>query len=302
MKLLKLFVVIFFVFSVIPFASPDPVVESQTGATEAPAGYDGLTNGFISQAQFDLDKAVFEEQEDDDEGLGPVYNAQSCAECHQNPVTGGISQITELRAGHFNGSVFVDHIGGSLINDRSIDPSIQERVLGGNEVRTFRTSLNVLGDGFVECIDSNTLVAIANSQPSGMRGQFIQVPVLEAGGAARGGRFGWKNQNSSLVSFSADAYVNEMGITSPLLPNENTSNGRSVDDFDEAADPEDTGGPNGFGADVEAFARFMRASKVPPRDLVAAATPDAKAGDILFNQVGCNICHVRSITTLPAVQ
>ena len=277
-----------------------PAVFSQAPA-EAPAGFDNLTNGFTTQTQFDADRGVFEEREDIDEGLGPVFNAQSCVECHQSPVTGAISQVTELRAGHFDGVNFVDHPGGSLINDRAIDASIQERVFGGNEVHTFRTSLNTVGDGFVEAIDSNTLVAIANGQPAGMRGQFIEVPVGEAGGLTRGGRFGWKNQHASLVSFSADAYLNEMGITSVLQPNENSSNGSSTANFDEAADPEDPAvapdSPNGV--DVEAFARFMRATKAPPRDTALAATGDAQTGSNLFNQVGCNICHVRNITTSP---
>ena len=271
-----------------------PAAFSDTPA-EAPAGFDNLTNGFTAdQLAFDADRGVFEEVETIGDGLGPVYNAQSCAECHQNPVTGAISQVTELRAGHFDGVNFIDHPGGSLINDRAIDASIQERVLGGNEVRTFRTSLNTLGDGFVEAIDSNTLVAISNGQPSGMRGQFIEVPVLEANGLVRGGRFGWKNQHASLLSFSADAYLNEMGFTSPLQPTENTSNGNSTAAFDTVPDPDNDGG------DVEAFARFMRSTKVPPRDAALAATPDAVAGSALFNQVGCNICHVRNITTAPA--
>ena len=263
---------------------------------EAPAAFGPgsmtlVTNGLVDQATFDADRAVFEEQEGLDDGLGPVYNAQSCAECHQNPVTGGISQVTELRAGHFDGINFVDHVGGSLINDRAIDPAFQERVLGGNEVRTFRTSLNTLGDGFVEAIDSNMLVAISNGQPAGMRGQFIQVPVNEANNAVRGARFGWKNQHASLKSFSADAYLNEMGITSPLQPRDNTSNGTVVDDG--VPDPENL-------EDVDLFAEFMRATGVPPRDLVLAATADAQAGSALFNQVGCAICHLRNITTAPA--
>jgi len=270
-----------------------PAASSDT-PTEAPTGFDNLTNGVTDQPTFEADRGVFEERETIADGLGPVYNAQSCAECHQNPVTGAISQVTELRAGHFDGTNFVDHPGGSLINDRAIDASIQERVLGGNEVRTFRTSLNTLGDGFVEAIDSNTLVAISNGQPPGMRGQFIQVPVLEANNAIRGGRFGWKNQHASLVSFSADAYLNEMGITSPLQPTENTSNGTSVAAFDTVIDPEDDG------ADVDAFARFMRATKAPSRDTALAATFDAQQGDILFSQIGCDTCHVRSIDTLPA--
>lgn len=264
---------------------------------EAPAAFQPgtmtlVSNGFVDQATFEADKAVFEEQEFRADGLGPVYNAQSCAECHQNPVTGGISQITELRAGHFDGVNFSDHTGGSLINDRAINPAFQERVLGQFEVRTFRSSLNTLGDGFVEAIDSNTLSNIANNQPAEMRGQFIQVPVNEANNALRGARFGWKNQHASLESFSADAYLNEMGITSPLQPTDNTSNGTVVQDG--IADPEDDG------EDVEIFARFMRSTGVPPRDTALAATADAQAGSALFNSVGCATCHVRNITTAPA--
>jgi CxxC motif-containing protein (DUF1111 family) len=298
MKSLKLIILVLFAVGVSSPLYMNDSVYSQT-ITDAPTGFDNLTNGFTTQAQFDADRLVFEEREDDDEGLGPLYNSQSCAECHQNPVTGAISQITELRAGHFNGINFVDHPGGSLINDRAINADIQERVLGGNEVRTFRTSLNTLGDGFVECIDSNTLVAISNGQPAAQRGTFIQVPVNEAGNQIRGARFGWKNQHASLLSFSADAYLNEMGITSPLQPNENTRNGVSVDDFDEVPDPEDpavAGAP--FGADVTAFTRFMRATKAPPRDAALAATADAIIGGQIFDNIGCDICHVPSIVTL----
>src|SRR6202165_3286747 len=76
------------------------------GGTEAPTGMDTLTNDttFVDQATHDGDRGTFEERDDVLKGLGPVYNAQSCAECHQNPVTGGISQISELRAGHNDGS------------------------------------------------------------------------------------------------------------------------------------------------------------------------------------------------------
>jgi CxxC motif-containing protein (DUF1111 family) len=289
-------------------------VQSQTGATEAPAGFDNKTNGFVTQTQFDLDRATFEERDVIADGLGPVYNAQSCAECHQSPVTGAGSQVSELRAGHldvFNN--FVDAPGGSLINDRAINAAIQERVPGAETVRTFRMSTNTLGGGFVEAINSNTLVAIANAQPgqSGglIAGQVIQVPVLEAPGNNRVGRFGWKNQNSSLLSFSADAYLNEVGITNRLLLTENTSLGNSVAAFDTvsdktlcAADAPHAGQVCGEDPeeDIEAFARFMRATKVPPRDAALAATSDAIAGSNLFDAIGCNICHTRSITTSAA--
>ena len=268
-------------------------------AVEAPTGFDDQTNGLVTQAQFDLDREIFEERELIEDGLGPLYNAQACAECHQNPVTGSSSQISEFRVGRFNGVSFSNPPGGSLINDRAIDARIQERITSTDNVRTFRMSLNTLGDGFVEAIANTTIQNIQAAQPSSLRGTIINVPVLEAGNALRIGRFGWKNQHASLVSFSADAYLNEMGITSPFAPNENTSYGASVAAFDDVPDPEEEPTPEfPAGEDIEIFARFMRATKAPPRD-PSANSPDAQAGASLFNSIGCSHCHTPTITTAP---
>jgi CxxC motif-containing protein (DUF1111 family) len=270
-----------------------PIVSMQT-ATEAPTGFDNLTNGHTDQATMDVNRDIFEEIEGIDEGLGPVFNHNACSACHMNPVTGGISQITELRAGRFDGTSFTDHPGGSLIHSQAINAAIQEHILGAQfNVRTFRTSLNALGDGFVEAIPNSRFTDIRNAQPSGMQGTIISVPVIEDGGTLRVGRFGWKNQHASLLSFSGDAYLNEMGITnlvngSTTFAQENTSNGNSVAAFDEVPDPEDDGD------DVEAFAEFMRSTKAPPRGPI---TTSVQAGSGLFDQIQCNVCHTRNITT-----
>jgi CxxC motif-containing protein (DUF1111 family) len=265
---------------------------------EAPTGFDNKPNGLIDQPTFDADRETFDEQEGIEEGLGPVFNARSCGECHGTPVSGGSSQVTELRAGHLDEQNFIAHPGGSLINDRAIDALIQERILAGNEVRTFRGSPSTLGLGYVEAIDDQTLIDLARSQffLTGGRifGQVIKVPVAEANGALRVGRFGWKNQNSSLVSFAADAYLNEMGITSTLQPTENSSNGNSIAAYDTVADPEDNDG------DVAKFAEFIRATKAPPPDPDLAATANALTGAQLFNQISCNVCHVTTLRTAPA--
>jgi CxxC motif-containing protein (DUF1111 family) len=280
-----------------------PMVYAVT-ATEAPAGFDNLTNGFETQTQFDLDRANFDDREQIADGLGPVYNAQACAECHQNPVSGATSQVTELRAGtidSFSGA-FSNPPGGSLINDRAINAAIQERLTTTQNLVDTRSSLNILGDGFVEAIADATFTSIQAAQPSGRKGTIIRVPVLEApAGTTRIARFGWKNQHASLLSFASDAYVNEMGITSPLQPTENTSMGNSVAAFDTVPDPEDAAtaaAPNG--PDVEAFTRFMRATKAPPRDTALAATADAVAGASLFHSIGCDGCHTATIQTAPA--
>ena len=180
-------------------------VATESGADEAPAGFDNLTNGLVSQDVHDGDRDVFTEQELIADGLGPVYNAQSCGECHQNPVTGGISQITEQRAGRLVNGAFVSHPGDSLIHSRAIDARIQEHVLSGHPVRTFRTSLNTLGDGFVEAIANDTLRAIANEQPGRsfgfIRGQVVMVPIAEAPGQTRIGRFGHKTSMRASCRF-----------------------------------------------------------------------------------------------------
>ncbi len=274
-------------------------------ATEAPTGFDNRTNGFDPQGgpydtidannvvplrSFNDNRFIFEEAETIEDGLGPTYNAQGCRECHQNVVTGGASQIAEHRTGRLQDGAFFESQGGSLVHSRATNSEIMELVAFEDDIRTFRISTNTLGAGFVEAIANDTLLAIRDRQPAAMRGNAILVPVLEANGAARVGRFGWKNQHASLVSFSADAYLNEMGITTPLFPDENTSAGRDGAAFDTVEDPEDDG------VDVVAFANFMRSTKAPPRGPINA---DVRAGEAVFNTVGCNVCHVASIVTAP---
>jgi len=277
-----------------------------TDYTEAPTGFDNQTNGLVEQKVFDHAKSVFEEVDDAKKGLGPVYNAQSCAECHQNPITGGISQITELRVGRLLDGVFTDRPGGSLINDRATDTLVQERAEDADVVRSFRTTLNTLGDGFVEAIPDETFTAIRKAQPPALRGRIIMVPVLEADTATmRVGRFGWKNQHASLVSFSGDAYLNEQFISNRLFGTENTSNGNSVEAYDhyyDAVADQYVGLREGIDIvnedpdnDVDVFARFMRATKAPSRGLITAQVTE---GEAVFNAIGCNICHTPTIATM----
>jgi CxxC motif-containing protein (DUF1111 family) len=271
--------------------------------TEAPTGFDNKTNGYLEQGpdfedidednviaghSFNDNRFIFEEVEHIDDGLGPTYNGVSCVECHQNVVTGGASQIAEHRTGYLKDGQFFESLGGDLVHSRAIDPDIVEHVGYDDDIRTFRISTNTLGSGFVESIANNTLLWIRDRQPVAMRGTALMVPVLEADGKVRIGRFGWKNQHASLVSFAADAYLNEMGITSPLFPDENTSSGKDVAPYDDVADPEDDGD------DLLAFAGFMRSTRAPSRGPI---TPDVRAGDALFNQIGCGICHTPSIVT-----
>ena len=292
--------------SVVFFAPPLP---------EAPTGFDNKTNGVVDDATHTADQAKFDEIEQIPDGLGPLYNAQSCRECHQNPTSGGSSQISELRVGHrgpdgkfenpeipiARGTEIIK--GRTLVNDRAICPNgafpgteIQERVPDSEKIRTFRVSLNLLGDGFVEAVPDQTFVDLAKDQckknHNRICGQVLYVPILEALGQTGVGRFGWKDQHASLLSFSADAYLNEMGITNRLQPDEVTNLCNTV------SEPNDTPGPDGL-AHIDHFARFIRATEAPARDAQLAQTQQARLGAELFDKVGCDICHVQTLTTAP---
>ncbi|HEV7474272.1 MAG TPA: di-heme oxidoredictase family protein [Pyrinomonadaceae bacterium] len=261
--------------------------------------------------RFEDNKFIFSERETVDDGLGPTYNDVGCVECHQSVDIGAFSQAMEFRAGHITNGLFVDAPGGQLIHARGTDSDIVEHITTAETVKAFRLVTSTLGDGFVECISNTDLQNTVNAQPAAQRGTLTQVPVVEANNALRFGRFGWKAQHASLLSFAGDAYLNEMGITnkfdgtagrSSTDPNAGTtenpcSTAEGVVNctglpFDPVADPEDDGG------DVLAFADFMAATRAPGRQnpIPAAAT----RGDSLFTAVGCAVCHTRQFTTAPA--
>jgi CxxC motif-containing protein (DUF1111 family) len=284
--------------------------------SDVPTGFDNKSNGVVDAATHTADQAKFDEVEALTDGLGPLYNAQSCRECHQNPTSGGSSQVSELRVGHNdargvfqNPEVPIAHgaeiiKGRSLINDRAICPSgafpnteIQEHVPDSEKIRTFRVSLNVLGDGFVEALSDQALLDLSKDQCKKSQGkicgQILYVPIVEVPGKTGVGRFGWKDQHASLLSFSADAYLNEMGITNRLQPDEVTNLCNA------ASEPNDTPGTDGL-SDIDRFARFMRASEAPARDVTLSETSEAKNGEGLFEKIGCANCHVQTLTTAPA--
>jgi len=262
--------------------------------------------------RFEDNKFIFSERETVDDGLGPTYNDVGCIECHQSIDVGAFSQTMEFRAGHISGGQFVDAPGGQLIHARGTDSDVVEHISTAETVKAFRITLSTLGDGFIECISNTSLQNNVAAQPSAQRGVLTAVPVVEANNQLRIGRFGWKAQHASLLSFSGDAYLNEMGITNkfdgfggrsssdpnagknenPASTAEGVINVTFPSAFDPVPDPEDDGG------DVLAFADFMAATRAPGRQSPIPAA--AVRGDSLFTSSGCAVCHTRTFTTAPA--
>jgi CxxC motif-containing protein (DUF1111 family) len=277
------------------FALPIP-----SGATEAPTGLELRTNGLVTQEKFDEAAAEFRAVDSVAEGLGPLRNGDSCADCHRNPF-GAFGTTIEINAGHnekrAGKRVFIPAPGGTIIALLSTNIEFQERVPPLENLRSLRTTVSTLGLGFLEAISLQTRVEIAERQfaetNGRIRGSILMVDDPEAPGGKSPGAFGHKGAVSRLDLFAAGAYQVEVGITNPRFPQEQTSLGASVAEIDPAPDPEDDG------EDVELFAIFMRASLAPSRSPLAT-TQAAKNGERTFQNIGCARCHVPTLVTAPA--
>src|SRR5215471_19139481 len=272
---------------------------------EAALGFDAQ-NGLLSPKQFQDARQAFEEVETPQKGLGIHFNEASCATCHVAPgpkyLTGGGGPITEIRAGFVGvNNEFFPAPGRTLITTRAVGNATPEiKALSDKQnIRDRFITPSLFGAGFVEAVPDEELRRIQRKQMGDtngrIRGIIRDVPILESPGNTGVGRFGWAAQHTSLLSFAADAYRNEMGITSPLMPNDNTLLGDPVDDG--VPEPEDKGGE--FGTDVELFTNFMRALAAPPRLLPGdkKERSEIEEGFKVFKNTGCAACHLPELET-----
>lgn len=257
----------------------------------------GLTRRELQE--FNDGKDDFEGVETEASGLGPIFNNTSCVICHISPAVGGGGTINVTRFGRTENGIFnpLATLGGSLLQDHEINAVLHEVVPPEANVVAQRNTTPLFGLGLVEAIPDAEILRNVRRQPvDGVLGKVSRVQDA-ATGRNLIGRFGWKAQQATLLSFSGDAYLNEMGITNRLFPVENAPNGNAqlLSQYDTVADPEDTQGPDGK-ADIDRLAEFMQWLGAPPRLPLNAS---AAAGRNVFQTIGCAICHVPVMRTGP---
>jgi CxxC motif-containing protein (DUF1111 family) len=244
-------------------------------------------------ADFTEGRDEFEAVETPEGGLGPIFNGSSCAACHSAGSTGGASNETVTRFGRLGDGKFdaLAYLGGSLLQAKAIDPAALEHVPAEANVIAKRLATPLFGAGLIEAItDADIELNAARPQPDGIRGRALKV-LDAASGSWRIGRFGWKTQHATLLSFAGDAYLNEMGVTSRLFPTDNAPNGRAdlLAQFDKVPDIEDAVNPATGKSDIDHAADFMRLLAPPP---AVRATAASLAGERLFQQARCTTCHL----------
>jgi CxxC motif-containing protein (DUF1111 family) len=291
----------------------DPGVRGGAPGAGGPvSGLDAQSSAFF-QAGLD----VFGEIEGVALGLGPRFNLDNCAGCHAQPVTGGTSPSTnpQIAAAAANGAQnsvpsFVSPKGPVrearyvsdgqvhglfVITGRGDAPgcAIAQPDLAGELSRanvTFRIPTPLFGAGLIENTADQDLVgdvaALADQRAAlGISGHFNYT-----GNDGTIARFGWKAQNKSLMMFAGEAYNVEMGITNELFPNER--------EYDSGCQynalPEDTTDGQASVSDVTLFTAFMRLLAAP---VPASTTPSTTRGEQVFNNAGCDLCHIPQHTT-----
>ena len=275
------------------------VLDAQTrGALGQPL--DGLTQVEFQEFRLGLDD--FLEVEASEEGLGPAFNATSCAVCHNIPTIGGAGTMAELRAGRRNANgefETLDDSGDTLFHMFSVPGHGCQPVLPEDaNVFARRVPIPLFGAGLIEAIPDETLLGLED--PNDRNGDGVSgraaIVVDVASGARRVGRFGWKAQHATLITFGADAYRNEMGITNDLFPQESAFGIRAdrLRLCDPFSDPEDIRDPRSRRRGIDNFASFMRFLAPAGRGSVNEQT---QAGEQVFAAIGCTACHVPSLET-----
>src|SRR6266571_2161502 len=229
-------------------------------------------------------------------GLGPLFNNTACAQCHEDPVVGGIGEEVEVHATAYQGGVCNDlaAVGGPVIQD-SVTPALHDALGIDREpvppeatATARRTTPSILGFGLLDAVPDAEILALADPEDrdgDGISGR----PNRAADG--RIGRFGRKAQVPTLREFNASAFVMEMGITNPEAPTEQTIRGAP---FPAGVDP--TPEPELAQDDLDAADAFVRflAPPTPFGSFVARTN-----GNRIFSRIGCASCHVPALSTGP---
>src|SRR5437660_1825138 len=254
------------------------------------------------KAQFAEGRKVFQRVFTPEEGLGPLFNANSCAQCHETPVVGGVGDEIEVHATRFIPPDTCDSLfqEGGIVIQQQATPLLQAKGIQKEQIpphataQARRSTPPLFGFGLVDAISEATI--LSHERRHGAKGDGI------AGHASRTidgrvGRFGRKAAVAALLDFNAGAFPQEMGVTTPLSPVEETINGTPVPpDTDPAPDPEISV------EDIEKVTRFTRFLAPPPRQILTNYDDQhlAAHGKKLFAVLNCAVCHVPTMKTGPS--
>jgi len=255
----------------LPPDEPVPAVGEMGGPSRELTG-DEMNQFIAGRALFDRDHYV-------SDGIGTVFNGDSCRACHFEPVIGGAGPngVNVMRFGTWTDDGFEMPGGGTILHRFGNPGFLRPEQTDAHNFFEMRQTPNLLGIGRIETVSDETI--LANADPDDLDGDGIRgVPHILSDG--RLGRYGWKAQVPSIREFVRDALSAELGMSVPA--EEGLSFGVQMDD-DDVADPE---------ADTETMdaLEFWLALASPPTP--TGPEPDGRQ---VFEDVGCASCHIPSL-------
>jgi CxxC motif-containing protein (DUF1111 family) len=299
----------------------------------------------ITRADFSTVSTAFATVETPTDGLGPIFNESACGNCHKNGALGGGGDNLERRFGKFdnNGTSFnpmaaeggtlraLQSLGSFMNGTQACNVPLEVTPADATVVDVGRLAPALFGLGLVESMPDAFFQNLVAAEPAATRGVLVTSPLAlanpddpsEITGAPHVNRFGLKAQIPTLIQFAANAYQNELGITT-----QHCVRGQSVTAFcaeqlpnsmplpagcDDLAPPQSadivaaTGCPantddvvgscaNGLSKiqdDVANFTTFATFLSPPPPDIFNTSL----VGAALFSAVGCANCHVDSLVS-----
>ena len=251
----------------------------------------GLTKD--QRSSFDRGQVVFDSTFTPGTGLGPLFNADACGECHEDPVRGGVGDEVELHAAAFHPPL-CDPLaaeGGFVFQLKStpalkVALAIDSEPVPPNAARALRTTPVLFGRGLLDLVPDSVILSYADPDDrnsdgiSGRPNHFVD---------GRPGRFGRKAFVPRLDEFNDGAFSAEQGITSPAVLTEETIGGKPIPaGVDPVPEPE-------IGQEaLDQTNDFVRLLGAPTP---LKASKDAKRGRKIFADIGCVGCHIPTLRT-----
>jgi CxxC motif-containing protein (DUF1111 family) len=251
------------------------------------------------------------------DGLGPVFNARSCAACHFQGGLGGGGELAHnavtyevhSRPGDpefHSGTLHAFSTSAAFQESRTVLKRVYPTIPGStirdptclsmtfpdfDPVHTESVQPTALfGAGWIDLISDKAVRHNQRSRQAGavareMSLDFGTVPIGRVPETADGrvGKFGWKGQFARLPDFVAAACANELGLGTPDVPQAAPLAARdhtSPPDLDRKQ----------FRALVAFVKTLPKPVESPPADDAGRET--AARGKELFRSVGCATCHV----------
>ena len=257
---------------------------------------------------------------DKGDGLGPVFNARSCVECHsQGGVGGGGDNSHNVVAFEAFPTVDRPEVKGGLVHKFAVDNHFVEghevlkqlfpivphglRIESGCQVITrdfdpvhiqHVNSTALFGAGWVDRISGKTIrhqgmrtatASIARELNSDFSGTVPgRIRILPGG---RVGKFGWKAQFASLEEFVAAACANEIGLGNPRMEQ---AKPMVKWKYPQVERDLNDGQFRALVAFVDTLPRPVESTSGE-----SAQREKAEHGKMLFRQIGCAACHTPDV-------